>query len=247
MDYARLTSDVKAVRKPWTFESYLPDKVLLYHRTKSGHAERLGTLNPKETVSRTRSNAAPLQIGDTIEVVYESNGNGYLMMPPYTLHPHWRDVKVGTVTYESAGGGREYSVSFADISGVMIHNNLLFPLDVYHLPRDTDTRTLVAQVEAYDGVSYMGGSRANVYYDNSREGLRLGDRLAFVFNLPDRKPVMTITLTDNHMYHINVGVIDAGYDDYAPDTYGYSVDRPVQTGITYYDASGSPTNPNAAF
>jgi len=271
MDYSRLNStnsdrmrfESAAASKniPWMFENYLPSKVYLYHIpqfTRLGYL--LADLKPQEKIKRYRSSGGVLKDGDTIEVFHNLKGESFAfrMTPSYTLKANLKDIKIGTVTYSSAAGGRENTTSFSDISGVMIHNNLMFPLNIYYQPRNQGEKpNMVAQVGAYDGMTYLGGGVSNVYFDNSREGLRIGDRLAFEYSIPEHTAnkysiesttkMFTITLTDNHIYHINVGVVNAGHDTHTPDTYAHNIDKPVLTGYTFYDNTGAPSNPNAAF
>jgi len=238
-DYDRLSYTIDSVlrddsrynqrNKPWVIQNMLPTEFLLYYSPQfSGESISLGSIRPQDTKVFPPKK---FETGDKLYVMYrsKSEGKNYMAMLPHTFQSQWKRIKIGDVVYRSWDGGRQYFTSFADISGLMLHNDLLFPLNVYF------KGNLIGQMTGYDGMTNLGGSGASLYVDNDREGFRLGDQLTFGYSMEDNKDILfTITLKDNHAYHVHIGKISVGEPENLPDTYAYSVNVPPQTGYTFY-------------
>jgi hypothetical protein len=166
---------------------------------------------------------------DEIHIIYfdqsvKKYGQYEIARPAY-LRSDSRVVRIGDIVYNYKD--TSFYNSHADISGVRIHNRLIFPLSIYH------KGMRLGQVEADDGTSYMTGARNSVYLDNDTHGFRIGDELEF--RLTEGKKYATVMLTDNYMSDIFVGVINQKYNPPTPDVYAYRVDAPDINGFTYYE------------
>ncbi len=163
------------------------------------------------------------------------------------LKPHYIDhnnklITIGSSIYKSLGTSLESQTSYADISGVWIFNHLMVPLNIYYKGR------LAAQIDGHSKIreydeknskyfgyhfmrnfnvdSYFGGSSSQLYFDNNRNGLNLGDELIFTFSSKFFKDLklFSIILTDNHNKRIDIGLISAVGDGKYADTFSYGVD-----------------------
>lgn len=230
----RNRSKVMQSDDPWVLQNMLPTEFELYYNPQySDKTFHLGTIRPQD-----RRVFPPHKFfdGDQLFVMYrrktgtkEQQNKLHLAMPHHVFQTQWKRVKIGDVVYRSWDGGRQYFTSYADLSGLMLHNHLMFPLNVYF------KGNLIGQMRGYDGMTYLGGSSASLYVDNDRAGFRLGDQLTFGYSMPGNEDLLfTITLNDNHAYHVYIGRIDGGEIGPDADTYAYSVNLPPQTGYTYY-------------
>ena len=173
----------------------------------------------------------------------------YQAMEPYSLRGFQKKINIGDVATSFTSTPSEYLSPYNALPGVWIHNRLLFPLNIYYGGK------LVSQLGAYDGMTYMGGSRATIWFDNRRMGLDFEAPITLAYSLPESEGtseyLYTVFLYDNKMRDIYVGVINANPDGPPPDTTNYSIDRPVHTGITFYPATGvgrsRETNPYGFF
>jgi len=243
-DYDRLKDTMDSVLRdrsrkaqkdrPWVIRNMLPTEFELYHNPQySDKTFPLGSIRPQN------QRVFPPQKffdGDQLFVMYRRKSGTkseqaklHLAMPPHTFQSQWKNVKLGDVLYRSWDGGRQYFTSYADLSGLLLHNHLMFPLNVFF------KGNLIGQMGAYDGLTYLGGSDAVLYVDNDRAGFRLGDQLTFGYSMPGNEDMLfTITLKDNHAYKVHIGKIGVGKPEPMADTYAYSVNLPPQTGYTYY-------------
>ena len=232
---------------PWTIQNLLPSRFNLYYQPQfSTKTEFLGKIESQEKKTFPPSKFTD---GGKLIVMYpwiRQNGlqEETLAMPPHVFQSQWKNIKIGDVVYRSWDGGRQYFTSYADFSGIMLHNELMFPLNVYY------KGNLVGQLGARDGMTYLGGSGASLYFDNDRDGLNIGDKLTFGYSMPGNSSLMfTVTLNDNHAYHVYVGKISVGEPELMPDRYAYNVNTPTVTGYTYYIPIGRynsvPTDPYA--
>lgn len=238
-DVLRDRSRYKQRNDPWILTNMLPTKLKLYHSPQfTGKTLYLCGLRPHQTKVFPPKK---FEDGDKLLVMYEGKEAEHQIMPTHTFQSQWKRLRLGDVLYRSWDGGRQYFTSYADLSGLMLHNHLLFPLNVYF------KGNLIGQMTGYDGMTYLGGSGASLYVDNDRDGFRLGDQLTFGYSFPgNEETLFTVTLTDNHAYHVHIGKIGVGQPNPEPDTYAYSVNLPPQTGYTYYVPIGRynsvPTN-----
>ncbi len=223
----------KEVQKfnPWRIKNMLPTEFhLFYNPPFTKTSVYIGVIRPQASLDFNHSKFSD---GGSLSVMFKSKKKFYLAMPVHILRSNQKYIKLGDVVYRSSGGGREHFTSYADISGLMLHNELMFPLNIFF------KGNLVGVIGARDGMTYLGGSAASRYIDNNRAGYRLGDKITFGYSMEGNKDTLfTITLTDNHVHHVYIGKIDAGYFQNYPDTYAYSVDYPPQTGYTYYRPIG---------
>ena len=250
-DDLRKNSTQSQENKVWTIINILPIKLHLYREV--AWTEEIIDLGIIQGRSKILFSPAQFNDGDKLLVVYEqsntstsSNKEIIPFFEPYTLRPFYKDIYLGAVEYRSSDGHLQVQASNWDLRGVNLHNKLLVPIDVYY------KGNLVVQMYGNDGMTYLGGSAATVYFDNNREGLNFGDALTFKLSLPnDNTELFTVTIDDIHCQEIYIGTISCNFVGPNPDTFAYSVDRDVWTGITYYKPIGgyrtSPTNPYAPF
>lgn len=186
--------------------------------------------------------------GDHLYVYFRTSSNTLIpFLEPYIVKGFLRDIKIGASVYRSTSGHLQVQASNWDMRGITLHNKIKVPLDVFY------KGNLVAQLSANDGMSILGGSSSSLYFDNGREGLNFMDEISFSYSLPGLydKEIFSIVLDDIHAQDVHLGVIQGGYNGPAPDTFAYSVNKPVWTGITYYVPTGRynsrKTNPLAPF
>lgn len=230
----------------WVLINMLPNHLVIYHQPYLQEANYLTDLQSRQTLEYPYD-----KFGDR-DVLYvfvrDESGKLHLFLEPYVMWNIWRMIQIGTVGYRSTDGHLQTQASNWDMRGVMLHNKTRFPLDVYY------KGNLVAQMYAYDGMTYLGGSAASVYFDNDRQGLNFGDELTFRYSLPgegNSKFLYSITLDDTQAQDIHIGDITGGIRGPDPDNAVYRVNEPVFTGITYYRPVGRynsiATNPYAPF
>jgi hypothetical protein len=227
---------------PWVIQNMLPSQFELYLIPR--HCNYRTPLGP--ILSRETKVFAPdkFKDGDILMVMYRWNLDNLNLkhglpqqgtqedhiMPNHVFHSAWKHIRLGDVNYESSRG-RETKVLHSDISGVMLNNNLHFPLDVHY------NGDLAVQLQAHDGMSYMGGSGSSVFFNNGGHGLRLGDKLTFKYSMfDDRSEMYTITLIDNYTYDINIGVIGVGEPTVLPDIRKYTFNVPLGHLVHVHDS-----------
>jgi hypothetical protein len=194
-----------------------------------------------------------IEDGDKLYVSFRTeDGRQIPFLEPYTFHDFSKTVNIGASVYRSTDGHLQTQASFWDMRGMWLENKIRVPLDIYYTPRKhgLPIRRLVAQVSANDGMNYMGGSSSSIYFDNNREGLNFGDELSFGYSVGSTPKILyTVVLNDNYIQKIQIGAIQGCCSPPEPDTFAYSVDEPVWTGITYYVPTGNyetrKTNPYA--
>lgn len=226
----------------WKIQNLLPFAVYVYAERKfTGEKITLGEIHSLGTAV---FHSQVLRDGDELFVYTQSNQLLHPLVLPYTVHGHIRDIRIGGVEYSEAAGSAQNSSLDSDVSGLLIHNMLRIPLDIYFRSRDSsvsDEFTLVAQVGAYDGRGYHGGSGGIMFFDNDRDGLRIGDQIGFGFSLTglSRKPAFWVTIHDNHAHHLYVGKVVGGYRGPHNDIYAHDIDRTVTSGYTWYVPMGN--------
>ncbi len=235
-DVLRNRSKVMQNLDPWVIKNMLPTEFELFYSPQfTDKTFSLGAIRPQ---GRRVFSPHKFFDGDRLFVMYHPKSGTdqsklHLAMPVHIFATQWKQLNLGDVVYRSSSGGREYFTSYSDISGLMLHNELMFPLNIYF------NGNVIGVIGAYDGMTYLGGSAASRYIDNDRAGFRLGDKITFGYSMEGNKDTMfTITLADNHAYHVYIGKISVGERQNYPDTYAYSVDLPPQTGYTYYKPIG---------
>lgn len=259
-DELRRASIIAQTNINWKFINKLPSDFHLYVKPGStlmvndvvyglGKLPASGTLKFAHDTFKT---------GDLLIVLFKhldqhdlaAGYKNYQAMQPYSLREFQKEINVGDVVYTDNSLTSSASISaFNPISGIWIHNELLFPLNIYY------GGNLVSQVGAYDGMSYLGGSRASMWFDNQRQGLGFEAPLTLAYSLPESEGgteiLFTVFLYDNKMRNIHVGVINGNPSGPPPDTVAYSIDEPVHTGITFYTPTGNgqsrATNPYGFF
>jgi len=235
--------------RPWSFINLFPFTIQVW-RERERITELVGEILGGKTMitSVSKSSGLPLEEEDIIHVLYpdyksKSDEFPYFEITrPALLRTDSRTVRIGDVVY----GERDtnYHNSHADLAGVRIHNHTTIPLDIYH------HKFKLGSVEGDEGTTYMSGTPNSVYLDNDRNGFRIGDELTFVFRY-NRQKFNSILLMDPYIGDIYVGVINQKFTMPNPDVFGYRVDAPNITGITYYDSRSGyiseKSNPYAPF
>ena len=191
-----------------------------------------------------------LHDGDQIMVCYRTKDGLVPFLLPYKVRNFWKKITIGAVEYSSDGGQAEVQASFWDMRGIWIHNMTFSPMNIYYKNR------LSAQIFAYNGTGYMGGGASTIYFDNDREGLKLGDELSFSFSVNGMETKkMVVILDDIECLSIYVGSVLGGSTQsrtivgrrgdsaITPEAWGpeqdfgvFRVGRPSYTGVTYYES-----------
>ena len=253
----RLSSDVQRFVR-WSLVNKLPASFHLYlKRGKTlfinDEVLYLGEIKDYETLNFKYDT---LREGDLLIVLFKyintnnfSKHSNYLAMQPYSIRSFQRTVFIGDTVYNEEGAATaSYLSSYEDLPGVWIHNELLFPLNIYYKGQ------LVSQLGPYDGMTYQGGSAATIWFDDQRRGLKFDSPISIEFATGNpsvdgigKQKRFSVYLYDNKMRNIYVGVINGNHNGPPPDTFSYSVDQPTFTGLTYYIPTGNgtsvPTNP----
>lgn len=259
-DELRHASTVAQKNVIWKFNNKLPSDFHLYMKPGSTLMVNdivydMGKLPGDGTLKFA---ADTFKTGDLLIVLFKhldqndlaAGYKNYQAMQPYSLREFQKEINIGDAVYTGQGHSpSEYLSPFNALPGVWIHNKLLFPLNIYYEGH------LVSQLGAYDGMTYLGGSRATIWFDNQRMGLGFESPITFAYSIPESEGtsefLYTVFLFDNKMRNISVGVINGNPDGPPPDTVAYSIDKPVHTGITYYIPTGNgqsrATNPYAPF
>ena len=259
-DELRHASVVAQTNVIWKFNNKLPSDFHLYMKPGSTLMVNdvvygLGKLPANGTLKFA---ADTFKTGDLLIVLFKhldqhdlaAGYKNYQAMQSYSLREFQKEINIGDVVYTGNSLTPSIGLSpFNPIPGIWIHNELLFPLNIYY------GGNLVSQIGAYDGMTYMGGSRASIWFDNQRQGLGFEAPLTLAYSIPESEGgaelLFTVFLYDNKMRNIYIGVINGNPDGPPPDTVAYSIDKPVHTGITFYTPTGNSqtraTNPYGFF
>jgi hypothetical protein len=216
-DYER-DSRIRAMEgRPWKVTNLFPFPINVYIRSPvSSKLDPLGIIRPTDSIYVTHTqNGKELVGGDEIHVTF-SNGKGtapsvkqFEVVRPFYLFEDSRTIDIGQIVYETLQTTQHIPLN-KDISGVRIHNNVGFPLDVYmsdvplvgssrsnfgcpfngeprferedpFVSTKSKTPVKIATIGKDDGLSFMSGSRNSVYTTNDYYGFNVGDKLTFVF------------------------------------------------------------------
>lgn len=232
-DILRQRSEDAQRNDPWILKSMLPNHLEVYHEPYlSGRQFHLVTLKPYEQIQYPPDR---FSTRDQLFVYIKGeDGKLNLFLEPYTMWNIWKYVQIGTAGYRSTDGHLQVQASNWDLRGIMLHNKIRAPLDVYY------KGNLVAQMYAYDGMTYLGGSAASVYFDNDREGLNFGDEISFRYSLPGEKGkfLYKIIIDDTQTQDVHIGDITGGVRGPDADNAVYRVDQPTYTGVPFYRPIG---------
>jgi len=259
-DELRRASAAAQKNLAWKFNNRLPSDFHLYLKRGptlmlNDVVRDLGKLPANGTLKFAHD---AFKTGDLLIVLFKhldqtdlsAGYKNYQAMQPYSLREFQKDINIGDVVTSSSNNDTSQNLSpFNALPGLWIHNRLLFPLNIYYGGR------LVSRIGAYDGMTYLGGSRASMWFDNQRMGLGFDQPVTLAYSIPESKGtseyLYTVFLYDNKMRDIHVGVINGNSSGPPPDTSAYSIDAPVHTGITYYVPAGNgrtrATNPYGFF
>jgi len=210
--------------KPWRFENLLPFdvKVVMSDKQRSKHITTLKAF--------ASADINHLRAGLVIHVLATSpiDEKEYEILRPEVLRGDSRLVRIGDVG--TLGHDVQYKHPHADIANIRFHNRTLMPLSVFH------QNYPLAKIDVDDGLEYSAGSRNSAYVDNDSRGFQLGDEIKFKLAGRD---YISIILSDNLITDIYVGMINQKITVPPPDIYGYKVDVPSITGITYFEPQGA--------
>ena len=198
---------------PWYLVNFLPIPVKLYIK----RWNTLILLNALEARSQARVPPDSVQPEDVLHVFTSPEGKDgpdYEILRPVKLRMTNRVIRIGDVTYNNDAS--KWTSSQQDINSIRIHNRTTMPLGIYY------NGGLIARVDGDDGMSYMAGSSNNVYVRNAGYGFRLGEELTFVFEY-NKKKFTTVTLTDNFITDMFVGMITQQTQVPYADIFSYHV------------------------
>lgn len=236
-DQIRRISSIQQQNEKWTISNLLPFDIDLYCSPKYNPSSKF--ISNIKAQSTLNFNYDAFNEGDELLTMV----GDYMLMDPEILHSSQKNIKVGGAVYRSTDGGREYSNDYTDISSVQIHNHFPFPIELIF------KGAIVAQIGGSDGLTYKGGSNSVLNFNNSWQGLNIGDKLTFKIcsNYSSGlqiggKYLYTALINDNHVGEIHVGMISSDCSYPMNDTVSYSVNAPPLTGITYYESIGDYTS-----
>lgn len=238
--------------KDWTLKNVLPTTFHLYRAPKNFSAPIGGF--PPETYLGVLKAFSEIVLppetfyeGSFLLVYFGNDEKKVLMFPPYKMKSFQKSLLIGTVGYDSTSGSKQHYTSYSDISGIFIVNHLNIPINIHF------RGNLVAQTGANDGMDFLGGSSSTVYFDNNRQGFKIGDVLRFTYSLPNNKSHMfDVKLTNNYINRIHVGIINPNQEECrGDDVYSYRLDSFSISGVNYYLPVGNynsiSQNPSACF
>lgn len=243
-DTLRNTSVAAQINKKWEIVNLLPTDLHLYYQP--SFTEKVNDMGIIKAHGKREFEPWKFRNKDELYVFYEHGDIKIPFLEPHIISEQYKHIELGAVSYRSSAGHLQVQASNWDMPGIMIHNMLRVPLDIYY------KGNLAAQVSAYNGLSYMAGGASSIYFDNDRQGLDMFDEITFSYSFPGKagKELFTVTIDDNQCQEMYVGTVSNGFTGPAPDTFDYSIDKPVWTGITYYRPSSYgtsySTNPFAA-
>lgn len=222
--------------KNWVFKNMLPTTFHLYKGTKFPFVTNCNDQYPKEEfIGKLNAHCtaefspSTFDDGDFLMIYFESGNVKIQMFPPHELRGFHKDLLIGTCAYNSTDGSRQNYTSYSDISGIYIINHLKIPIDIYY------RGNLVAQTGAEDGMTFLGGSSSTVFFDNNRQGFKLGDVLTFTYSLPnDTRKMFSLELNDNYMNEIHVGVINHNGQPCREQIYSYRINEFSISGMNYF-------------
>ncbi len=240
-DVQRQMAKISSRNHQWVLKNMLPSDLTLFcEKEGSGTPKFLTILNSHKTISFPPNTFADR---DQLYVFIKQDGKLILFTEPYMFREIWKNIVIGAATYNSDSGNGGVHATHWDMRGVWLNNFLRVPIDVYY------KNSLVAQIGAYDGLTYHGGGSSSIYFDNSREGLDLGDKLVFRYNNGLR--MFDIVLDDEQALSIDIGKVSGGQWGPSPDNASYRLGNYSYTGITYYDSisgyTSRKTNPYAPY
>ncbi|MDB4769378.1 hypothetical protein OAG24_00285 [bacterium] len=255
-DQVREISTLQKLGEKWTISNLLPFDIEVYCSPKFGNrkielegasqmafqcADSTNFVGNIKAQSTLNFECNSFSDGDELVAFISSPKNGGIMLTePERLHANQKNIKIGGVVYRSTDGGQEYNNDYADISSVQIHNHFPFPLDLIF------RGAIVAQIGGSDGMTYKGGSNAVLNFNNSWQGLNIGDKLTFRISSATSfftgKELYTVMINDDHTGQIHVGSISSDCTYPFDDSVSYSVHAPPLTGVTYYEPVGDYTS-----
>lgn len=227
----------------WTLSNLLPNKVWLYIETAQygGYLQFLDTLKSHETKSYP---CEQINEGDKLFVFDQKNGNRCriseeevrrsMVLQPSSFRDFQKYIAIGGTVYNEFDGARNVTSSLSDIAGFYIHNKMKYPLNIHFRGR------IAAQIGSYDGKGYHGGSSSQIYFDNARQGVNLGDKIGFSYSFNEdisKNPFLyEVEINDTHLHNMNVGVFT--FSDKTlnlnDDITAYKVQELPYTGVSYY-------------
>lgn len=218
----------------WTFINLLPLTIKLYVGSVGEKLRYLFQLSAfgKITYDTTKK-PVKLQNGDVIHVASEMKYSstkygsdfGLEIIRPENLRGDSCFVYIGNIVYNWKNNSNYFNIH-TDISGLHIHNRLAVPIDIYWTPKQRSSKLKLAQVDLDDGLDFMI-SKSHVYVDNDNNGFKLGDKLSFVLR-NEKLQYAEITLDDNYMSDIFVGVIDQKENKLPYDIYSYTFENDLK-------------------
>ena len=191
---------------PWTIHNALPFAIRVMYQPPGGKAAVLTKVRAHGRKA-VRADAAgrPLVPGGVLAAAAAAGPDQRAAVAgPYVLDPQYKSLSLGAASYDDGGHGQNFYNLHADVHGVHIVNHFPFPLELVF------EGNVVAVVGAADGRGYHSGSQAQVYFDNAREGLRLGDVLTVrTMKHPTGRAVTlySVVLDDIHTHTIHLGVV----------------------------------------
>lgn len=190
--------------QPWQFNNDTPFDLLLYYRPLQTDAAQmpnsafagalLGEVSKhKSKIFLKDSLGRTLKAGGTIEA------DPAVLLDKHVLDPKFKVLRMGSVVYDIGGPGENFHNLYADIPGVHVVNHFPFVVDVHY------KGNLAAKVAPYDGLRYLGGSAATIYFNNSGDGLNFLDVIEFYQQ--DGPFLYKVALNDTHVQNIHIGVV----------------------------------------
>jgi hypothetical protein len=234
------------------FINLLPIRVKIYaYRTDK--LDLVGFIEGHGGVLNARATKSGMVLTPDIEIhiTYVPGGNQgpeYEILESINLLADARVIRIGDVVYEEKTNTLVQR-SHSDISGIRVHNKIGIPVRIYF------KGVRLAMVDKSDGTGFQAGSPSTVYLNNDTRGFNIGDKLELrlVFNVADslkdgitfdprlevktgrsmELPWCTLTVSDNYMSDMYLGVINQHYTIPIQDMYSYRAGSPNYSGLKY--------------
>lgn len=224
-DFRQMFERRAAVGKNWSVRNRLPSDLVLWKSSPTGAREHVTEILANSSISLPAGTFAE---GDTLIPYARYDDVLYPFLEPLLLKPWGRDIVIGDTRFSIGEGRGIVRASNWDMRGVWLHNHLSIPLNVHY------KGNLVVQLHPYDGLGYMAGGAANVYFNNSGQGLNRGDVLSFTYADGSNKKLYDTVLSNVQANNIHIGLVTSIIREPDPFNGVYNVDIPTHSGISFF-------------
>lgn len=227
-DAERSRREASLFDKPWKFINLLPISINVY--VYDGNTlDLVSAIGAHLSVSTFQSiSGITLKAGQQINITYSDRDVEYEILRPEFLLADSRNVRIGDVVSEDKDASLTQR-THTDITGFRVHNRLVIPICIYY------KNMKIGRIAGDDGTDApFSGTPGSVYLNNDRNGFKLGDILEIRSEINNIK-YGEITIHDNYISDIYIGVITQHFVPTIQDMYSYRIDSPNAGGIKYFE------------